>query len=153
MAACNALSTASNLGSQFSRNQFAVGDAYSSSHCVTPTTAHNGSSQGFIQAPIRISRKSGHGSKRNRCNYRLLRPSCALATPRHTTLDSVDRDWTSFNPAGPGSPTSPSQRNTKGWTDRNGVEDSMLVAQLRNIVARCMPSSVSNEITGTSSAT
>ncbi|KAH9558228.1 hypothetical protein CY35_07G127000 [Sphagnum magellanicum] len=133
MAACNALSTASNLGSQFSRNQFAVGDAYSSSHCVTPTTAHNGSSQGFIQAPIRISRKSGHGSKRNRCNYRLLRPSCALATPRHTTLDSVDRDWTSFNPAGPGSPTSPSQRNTKGWTDRNGVEDSMLVAQLRNI--------------------
>ncbi|CAM6009977.1 unnamed protein product [Sphagnum balticum] len=151
MAACNALSIASNLGSQFiSGNQFAVGDAYSSSHCVTPTTTHNGSSQGFIQVPIGISRKSGHGSKRSRCNYRLLRPSCALATPRHTTLDSVDRDWTSFNAAGPGSPTTPSQpntkgwtdrngvedfmlRNTKGWTDRNGEEDSMLVAQLRNI--------------------
>ncbi len=134
MAACNALSTASNLGSQFfSGNHFAVGDAYSSRHCVTPTTAHNGSSQGFIQLPIRISRKSAHGSKRNRCNYRLLRPSCALATPRHTTFDSVDRDWTSFNPTTPSSPTSPSQRNTKGWTDTNGVEDFMLVAQLRNI--------------------
>ncbi len=134
MAACNALSTASNLGSQFiSGNQFAVGDAYNSSHCITPTPTHNGSSQGFIQVPIRISRKSGHGSKRSRCNYRLLRTSCALATPRHTTLHSVDRDWTSFNPAGPASPTSPSQRNSKGWTDRNGVEDFMVVAQLRNI--------------------
>jgi hypothetical protein len=48
MAACNGLSTASNLGSQFiSGNQFAVGDAYSSSHCITPTGTHNGSSQGF----------------------------------------------------------------------------------------------------------
>ncbi|CAN5974405.1 unnamed protein product [Sphagnum jensenii] len=134
MASCNALSTASNLASQFiSRNQFAVGDASSSSHCLTPTATHNGSSQGLIQLPIRISTKAGHGSKRSRCNYRLLRTSCALATPRHTTFDSVDRDWTSFNPTGPGSPTSPSQRNTKGWTDRNGVEDFLLVAQLRNI--------------------
>ncbi|CAK9276712.1 unnamed protein product, partial [Sphagnum jensenii] len=66
MAACNGLSTASNLGSQFiSRNQFAVGDAYSSSHCITPTGTHNGSSQGLIQVPIRISRKSGHGSRRS----------------------------------------------------------------------------------------
>ncbi len=48
-------------------------------------------------------------------------------------FNSVDQDWISVNPAGPGSPTSPSQCNTKGWTDRNGVEDSRLLAQLRNI--------------------
>ncbi len=78
----------------------------------------------LIQVPIRISRKSGHGSRRSRCNYRSLRPSCALATPRHIKFNSVDQDWTPFNPASPASPISPSQRNTKGWTDRNGVEDS-----------------------------
>ncbi len=149
MAACNALSTASNLGSQFiSGNQFAVGDAYSASHYVTPTSTHNGSSPGLIQVPIRISRKSGHGPKRSRCNYRSLRPSCALATPRHTKFDSVHQDWTSFNLAGPGSPISPSQRNTKGWTDRNGVEDPRLLAQLRNIALAAQDRSKMHAIIG-----
>ncbi|CAK9279151.1 unnamed protein product [Sphagnum jensenii] len=45
----------------------------------------------------------------------------------------VEKEWNSFTQVAPSSPSSPSQRNTKGWTDRNGVEDSRVVAQLRNI--------------------
>jgi len=149
MAACNALSIASNPGSQFiSRNQFPVGDATSSSHCITPTSTHNGTSHGLVPVPIRISRKSGHGPKRSRCNCRSLKPSCALAKPGQTKFDSLDQDWTSFNPAGPGSPISPSQRNTKGWTDRNGVEDSRLLAQLRNIALAAQDRSEMHAIIG-----
>ncbi len=119
-----------------SGNQFAVGH-YSSSHGITPTTTTTtlrGSSQGLnIQVPISMSRKSVHGSKRSRC-YQLVSPSFAIATPGETKFNSVDQDyWNSCNPAAPDSPSSPSQQNTKGWTDGNELEESRLVAQFRSI--------------------
>ncbi|CAK9238489.1 unnamed protein product [Sphagnum troendelagicum] len=48
-------------------------------------------------------------------------------------VHSTNKEWNSFTQVAPRSPSSPSQRNTKGWTDGNGVEDSRVVAQLRNI--------------------
>ncbi|CAM6060162.1 unnamed protein product [Sphagnum tenellum] len=48
-------------------------------------------------------------------------------------VHSTNTEWNSFTQVAPSSPSSPSQRNTKGWTDGNGVEDSRVVAQLRNI--------------------
>ncbi|CAK9238494.1 unnamed protein product [Sphagnum jensenii] len=48
-------------------------------------------------------------------------------------VHSTNKEWNSFTQVAPSSPSSPSQRNTKGWTDGNGVEDSRVVAQLRNI--------------------
>ncbi len=134
MAACTALPSAT--GCEFiSGNQFAVGH-YSSSHGITSTTTTTlrGSSQGLnIQVPISMSRKSVHGSKRSRC-YQLVSPSFAIATPGETKVNSVDQDyWNSCNPAAPDSPSSPSQQNTKGWTDGNELEDSRLVAQFRSI--------------------
>jgi hypothetical protein len=48
--------------------------------------------------------------------------------------NSVVKEWNSLNQATPSSPiSSPSQRNTQGWTDGNGVENWKMVAQFRNI--------------------
>jgi len=59
MAASNALSRASNLGSQLiSGTQFAVGDACSS-HCITPSSPHNSTSQDLIQVPCRSQESLG----------------------------------------------------------------------------------------------
>jgi hypothetical protein len=62
----------------------------------------------------------------------LVRPSAIAAGPRDNN-NWVEKEWNSFTQVAPSSPSSPSQHNTKGWTDGNGVEDSRVVAQLRNI--------------------
>lgn len=100
-----------------SGNQF-MEDNYSSDHGNTaPTSTLNGTSEGLLtKLPIRISTKSVHGSKHGRC-YGFVTPS-ALATPRDTTVSSVDsQDWNSSNPAvgATHSPVrSPSWCNAKG---------------------------------------
>ncbi len=48
--------------------------------------------------------------------------------------NSVVKEWNSLNQATPSSPiSSPSQRNTQGWTDGNGVDNWKMVAKLRHI--------------------
>ncbi len=100
-----------------SGNQF-MEDNYSSDHDNTsPTSTLNGTSEGLLRKlPIRISTKSVHGSKHGRCDG-FITPS-ALATPRDTTVSSVDsQDWNSSNPAvgATHSPVrSPSWCNAKG---------------------------------------
>jgi hypothetical protein len=62
----------------------------------------------------------------------LVRPS-AIAVGARDNNNWAEKEWNSFTQVAPSLPSSPSQSNTKGWTDGNGVEDSRVIAQLRNI--------------------
>ncbi len=116
-----------------SGNQVDAVDRYNSSRRVhsTCTSLIRTAAHGRTQLPIRISTTTVQGLHERR-SWKLVRPSAIAAGPRDTN-NWVEKEWNSFTQVAPSSPSSPSQRNTKGWTDGNGVEDSRVVAQLRNI--------------------
>ncbi|CAK9279124.1 unnamed protein product [Sphagnum jensenii] len=99
---------------------------HSTSISLIRTAAH-----GRTQLPIRISTTTVQGLRERR-SWKLVRPSAIALGPRDNN-NWVEKEWNSFTQVAPSSPSSPSQSNTKGWTDGNGVEDSRVVAQLRNI--------------------
>jgi hypothetical protein len=116
-----------------SGNQVDAVDRYNSSRRVhsTCTSLIRTAAHGRTQLPIRISTTTVQGLHERR-SWKLVRPSAIAAGPRDNN-NWVEKEWNSFTQVAPSSPSSPSQRNTKGWTDGNGVEDSRVVAQLRNI--------------------
>ncbi len=116
-----------------SGNQVDAVDRYNSSRRVhsTGTSLIRTAAHGRTQLPIRISTTTVQGLHERR-SWKLVRPSAIAAGPRENN-NWVEKEWNSFTQVAPSSPSSPSQRNTKGWTDGNGVEDSRVVAQLRNI--------------------
>ncbi len=116
-----------------SGNQVDSVDRYNSSRRVhsTSTSLIRTAAHGRTQLPIRISTTTVQGLHERR-SWKLVRPSAIAAGPRDNN-NWVEKEWNSFTQVAPSSPSSPSQRNTKGWTDGNGVEDSRVVAQLRNI--------------------
>jgi hypothetical protein len=116
-----------------SGNQVDALDRYNSSRRVhsTSTSLIRTAGHGRTQLPIRISTTTVQGLHERR-SWKLVRPSAIAVGPRDNN-NWVETEWNSFTQVAPSSPSSPSQRNTKGWTDGNGVEDSRVVAQLRNI--------------------
>ncbi|CAK9237434.1 unnamed protein product [Sphagnum troendelagicum] len=134
-ASCALSSSASAVRSAtlLSGNQVAALDRYNSSRRVhsTSTSLIRTAAHGRTQLPIRISTTTVQGLHERR-SWKLVRPSAIAVGPRDNN-NWVEKEWNSFTQVAPSSPSSPSQRNTKGWTDRNGVEDSRVVAQLRNI--------------------
>ncbi|CAK9237400.1 unnamed protein product [Sphagnum troendelagicum] len=134
-ASCALSSSASAVRSAtlLSGNQVAAVDRYNSSRRVhsTSTSLIRTAAHGRTQLPIRISTTTVQGLHERR-SWKLVRPSAIAVGPRENN-NWVDTEWNSFTQVAPSSPSSPSQRNTKGWTDGNGVEDSRVVAQLRNI--------------------
>ncbi|CAK9883149.1 unnamed protein product [Sphagnum jensenii] len=134
-ASCALSSSASAVRSAtlLSGNQVAAVDRYNSSRRVhsTSTSLIRTAAHGRTQLPIRISTTTVQGLHERR-SWKLVRPSAIAVGPRDNN-NWVDKEWNSFTQVAPSSPSSPSQRNTKGWTDGNGVEDSRVVAQLRNI--------------------
>jgi hypothetical protein len=75
---------------------------------------------------LQRSKRSGGSNLRLRSRKAVVAP---LAV--HSTEADQANKW---NPLpSPGSPGSPADRNTKGWTDERGVQNPRLVAQLRNI--------------------
>jgi len=116
-----------------SGNQVDALDRYNSSRRVhsTSTSLIRTAAHGRTQLPIRISTTTVQGLHERR-SWKLVRPSAIAVGPRDNN-NWVETEWNSFTQVAPSSPSSPSQRNTKGWTDGNGVEESRVVAQLRNI--------------------
>jgi hypothetical protein len=116
-----------------SGNQVDALDRYNSSRRVhsTSTSLIRTAAHGRTQLPIRISTTTVQGLHERR-SWKLVRPSAIAVGPRDNN-NWVEKEWNSLTQVAPSSPSSPSQRSTKGWTDGNGVEDPRVVAQLRNI--------------------
>ncbi len=102
-------------------------DCYSSHGIINRISLYT--IHGRTQVPIQIS-TIVHGLLQwgRVCNLVRPSPSAKLSD------NSVVKEWNSPNQATWSSPiSSPSQRNTQGWTDGNGVENWKMVAQLCNI--------------------
>ncbi len=126
MAVSYALSLSAPCFTFISGNHFAV-DCYSSHGIINPTSLYT--IHGRTQVPIRIS-TIVHGLLQRGSVCTLVRPSPIAKL----SDNSVVKEWNSLNQATPRSPiSSPSQCDTQGWTDGNGVENWKMVAQLPNI--------------------
>jgi len=127
MAVSYALSLSAPCFTFISGNHFAV-DCYSS-HRIIINRISLYTIHGRTQVPTRIC-TIVHGLLQRGSVCNLVRPSPIAKL----SDNSVVKEWNSLNQATPSSPiSSPSQRNTQGWTDGNGVDNWKMVAKLRHI--------------------
>lgn len=84
---------------------------------------------------IQVNRKASGSrfSKNNElASTATVNPLAMIGQLQDATDRSPSGTWPDSLPS-PGTPGSPAERNTKGWTDDQGREDSRLVALIRNI--------------------
>lgn len=119
--------------SAFGVNRFAAGGLRHSGSCGGAVKLGGLRRTNFQGKQIQINRKVSE-SRFSRNNELASTATVNPLAMIGQLQDATDRSLSSADSLpSPGTPGSPAERNTKGWTDDQGREDSRLVALIRNI--------------------